>query len=104
MSVEDVKTVDAISIDVDGNIVLTISDHLEWNDEHLLLLQEKLNNYLSFIESGEISESYPPAKDSKIKINVVYKYEPTIEGVLFLSKCSSIISKAGIGFSYELGI
>ena len=101
MSIEHTDTVDLIGTDKTGMVVLTISDHLEWNDEHLLLLQEKLNSYLSFIESGEIFESYPSAKNSNIRIDVVCKYEPTTEGASFLSKCADIITKAGFKFGYE---
>ena len=104
MSIEDTQTVDAIGTEPDGTVVLTISDHLEWNDKHLQLLQEKLNCYLAFVESGEINETYPAAKDSDIKINVICKYEPTTDGKSFLSKCEEIITQAGFGFGYEAGI
>lgn len=39
MSIEDQDSIDAIGIDNEGVVVLTISDHLEWDDKHLLLLQ-----------------------------------------------------------------
>lgn len=47
MSIDQSETVDIISQAPDGTVVLTISDHLEWDaeNEHLLLLQEKLNSY-----------------------------------------------------------
>ena len=101
MSIEDTQTVDAIGTESDGTVVLTISDHLEWNDEHFYLLQEKINSYLSFVESGEIYETYATAKDSDIKINLVCKYQPTTEGASFLSKCTQIITQAGFKFGYE---
>ncbi len=45
---ENLNTIDFISIDKDGNVVLTVSDHLEWDvqNEHLVTLQNKLNVYL----------------------------------------------------------
>ncbi len=41
------------------NVVLYVSDHLEWGEkaeqgEHLQLLQDKLNTYVAFIESGDL--------------------------------------------------
>jgi hypothetical protein len=53
MSVDQTNIVDFISINSSGNVVLTISDHLEWDNEgrHIYILQEKLNKYLAFIES-----------------------------------------------------
>ena len=55
MSVDQTKIIDIISKSKDGEIVLTISDHLDWKNlqEHLLLLQEKINTYLTFLESKE---------------------------------------------------
>ena len=48
MSVDQLDKVDFISKTSEGNVELTISDHLEWDDknEHLLILQNKINAYL----------------------------------------------------------
>ena len=50
MTVEQPGVVDFASIDPVGNAVLTISDHLSWEDVngHLFHLQEKINAYLRF--------------------------------------------------------
>ena len=78
MSIEDKNLIDVISIDKQGILVLTISDHLEWDDknEHLLLLQDKINSYMDFIENGQLAESYPEKADKKIMIQIVFKYYP----------------------------
>ena len=78
MTIEQTDKVDFISTDRDGNTKLTISDHLEWDEEleHLYFLQEKINKYLSFIENGEIYEHRKEAKENDIVINVVCKYKP----------------------------
>lgn len=103
MSVENVKVVDFISIDKEENVVLTISDHLEWDtsNEHLLLLQEKLNSYLHFIEGGELYESYPDAKNRHIVINIVTKYLPSKDGQTFLDRSREVLKAAGYGFSFS---
>ncbi len=68
------KIIDAISISPQGIVVLTISDHIKWdeNNEHLIIIQEKTNAYLEVIESGEIFESYPEAQNRKLKIEIVF--------------------------------
>lgn len=60
MSVEEKNKIDIITSNKQGILVFTISDHLEWgsNNDHLVILQEKINSYLDFIESGQIAESY----------------------------------------------
>lgn len=103
MSVEDSNVIDIIHSEKDGGCVtLTVTDHLEWGDgEHLLKLQDKLNKYLAFVESGEVFEKYPAAKGKAVKINVVCKYHPDSEGERFLNLCQKTITEAGFEFNYE---
>lgn len=100
MTVESTNIVDAIGVDdATGNVVLTITDHLEWaetDNEHLLLLQEKLNTYLSFVESGEILKAYPNAKGRAVLIDVVCKYPLNHHAQDFYKRVASIIEGAGI--------
>lgn len=104
MSIEDQSSVDAIGVNESGIVVLTISDHLEWDDEHLYLLQEKINTYLAFIESGEVYQSYPISKGREFKISVVCKYEPSPTAMKFLSQCTTVINQAGFQFGHEVYI
>ena len=100
MSIDQTEVVDAIGVDDStGQVVLTISDHLEWDNDHLLLLQEKLNTYLSFVESGELLGSYPNAKGREVLINVVCKYPPDQNTEGFLSQVNGIVEGAGMKFN-----
>lgn len=52
MSAVDNGTIDAVVLADDRKgIVLLITNHLEWKDEyqHLMMLQKKINVYISFI-------------------------------------------------------
>lgn len=105
MSIEEVNKVDIIGTDKkSGNIILTISDHLDWDSDiyHEEVLQEKLNGYISFIESGEIYNEYPESKDRKIIIKIVSKYQYPKRGLDFLEKVTPILSSIGVGLEYEL--
>ena len=104
MSIEQLGVIDAVGVeDSSGNVVLTISDHLEWgNNNHLLMLQEKLNTYLSFVESGEIMDTLTDAEGRNILINVVCKYPPDENGIDFLDKITHIVEGAGMSFQYQL--
>jgi len=104
MSIKDSNTVDFISIDLNGNAVLTIADDLEWDEknEHLLLLQEKLNVYLAFIESGEIYEQFPQASNREIGIAIVAKYHPTEIARTFLQRIKDALKDAGYGFEFRV--
>ena len=45
MTIHDPDKIDAIGLEGNSTAVLTISDHLDWDDEnsHLEVLQEKIN-------------------------------------------------------------
>jgi uncharacterized protein DUF6572/type VI secretion system (T6SS) immunity protein Tdi1 len=93
MTIEQRNVVDFISMRSDGRAVLTVSDHLDWvaDRDHLLALQSKLNDYLAFIESGEIYDAYPGARGKDIEIQVVLKHSPSGDGVRFLERAREAI-------------
>ncbi len=97
MSVRQTQSIDAISVEEDsGACVLTITDHLEWgDDQHLFLLQEKLNSYLAFIESGEITEHVEDAQAREIRVDVVMVHEPDDKALDFLRAAAETIKSAG---------
>ena len=103
MSVENRMIIDFIS-EKEDNVILTISDHLEWDEEneHIFLLQEKINAYLIAIESGQLNKKYPNSIGKKVIISVALKYDPDENGVLFLSKVKDTLSNSGYGFSYYI--
>ena len=55
MSIEQSDKIDFISTTKSGKVQLTISDHLEWNDEemHLLILHFR-NALVKIIEDGKV--------------------------------------------------
>lgn len=109
MSILDTKIIDMWGIpkwDL-SKIVLCVSDHLEWGDkaeqgEHLQLLQDKLNAYIAFIESGEIYTEIPGAlgKSPIIRINGLYKLPE--QGEFFIDRAAKVLKEAGIGLEFVL--
>ncbi|RTL41366.1 MAG: hypothetical protein EKK49_02070 [Rhodocyclaceae bacterium] len=101
MTVEQANVIDVIRADARmGCVYLTIADHLEWDGEHLVMLQEKLNSYLAFVESGEINTAYPPSLNCAVAIDLVLKYRPTAEAEAFLAQVTAIVESAGLTFHY----
>ncbi len=105
MSIEQTDVVDFINFnEAENEVVLTISDHLEWGNnvnEHLFLLQEKINSYLRFIESGELLESYPNANGRSSVINIVGKYPLNEKAKAFVDQIKSILSDVGMALRFE---
>ncbi|HGG9734529.1 TPA: DUF6572 domain-containing protein, partial [Neisseria meningitidis] len=67
MSILEENVIDSASIE-NGILILTISDHLKWDNEHLFLLQEKINSYIQYIESGQIFEDFGESSYETIEI------------------------------------
>ncbi len=101
MSVDNLSVIDYIT-EKDNTVILTISDHLQWDEEsdHLFLLQEKINAYLMAIESGQLVSKYPASIGKQVSISVAMKYDPNDIGRLFLLRVKEALLKVGYGFSY----
>jgi hypothetical protein len=108
MSVAEAGVIDMWGIpDWDkSKIELVITDHLGWDAqeemEHLLVLQEKINTYISFIESGEINEAIPAAVGKTPIIRVVGMYELSQQAVAFVDRVTEILRNADIEFEFVL--
>ena len=96
MTVENTSIVDAVGIDVEtGEVRLSIFDHLPWDAAHLSLLQDKINLYLGFIESGEIYVAYPSAKGRPLVIDVFTKFRPNGDAEIFLKRAEAVTANYG---------
>lgn len=99
MALENPNVVDAAGIENgSGLLVLTIADSWDWEDErkHLSSLQEKLNAYFNFIETGEIWESYPDSAGHPIVIDVVGKFEMPQAGIDLLERAAVFAAELGV--------
>ena len=106
MSIADAGTIDAVGInETSGEVVLTITDDLDWADEreHFLILERKINAYLSFIESGEFVEKLPQAQDRKTRIAVYQQTAPPPNAIGVLEALGRFLLERGVYFSYGAG-
>ena len=97
MSVTDRNVIDFAHVD-DDKITLCISDHIPWKDDlvraHLEVLQDKINDYLDFITSGQIYEQY--GNENKIpNIKIIFCYEITGEVENYLNQVKNILHQDG---------
>lgn len=80
MSVIETNKIDAIGISKDNkSLVIMLSDHLDWNNEaaHLYALQEKINAYLSFVETKQYKNLYPGKEFESYIIDIRFKFKTT---------------------------
>ena len=101
----DTKQLDAVGFSKDGRTeMLLLLDHLDWSEEyeHLKLLQEKLNSYLWFIESGQAEMRRPkriiPRAVRQYVIDIRFKYPPSENCLKFLD----VVRQQAAGLKTEI--
>jgi hypothetical protein len=106
MAVDDSTCIDIASVDPKLNhAVLTISDHLEWDEslEHQLTLQNKINAYLRFVESGEMVERLPRMSGLPVYFCIRFLHEPDHDGMIFLERAREVVESAGFHLTFKVG-
>ena len=112
--VETIKTVEEIELDVtsidamgvsDDHLELLLIDENKWieslEEEHLLKLQEKLNNYIYFLESKQYVARYGDKFDKKI-IHITFQYSPSDNGLAFLAAVQKVLQPTDMSLKVEL--
>lgn len=106
MSILQTNVIDFISIDSNRReLVLTISDHLDWEigqEEHLWLLQEKINRYVAYLESGEVLEKFPDARERRVRIAIVGAFHLSALAEEFFKAASQVLAGADLRLSHEV--
>lgn len=105
MTIEQSGIVDMIAVAPDSDVAsLIVSDHWEWgnNDtQHMLRVQEKINEYLSFIEGGTLFEARPDLKGKRLVLRVIGLHQPSITGAAFYQQLREVLADAGYPFVFE---
>ena len=104
MAINNSEVIDFIGVnEMNNEVILTISDHFNWEgvDEHLKALQDKLNSYINFVESGEIFQTYADAINRNIIIEVVGNYKLPTSAVNFYKHTSKILAELNIKLRFK---
>ena len=95
---------DAIGI-VDSHLELLLVDSVGWEAEieavHLEILQEKIKNYIYFLESKQYVERYGDNFDKKV-INITFQYSPSDNGLAFLAAAQKTLQNTDMSLKIEL--
>ena len=100
----DVTSIDAMGVS-DDHLELLLIDENKWiealEEEHLLKLQEKLNNYIYFLESKQYVERYGDKFDKKV-IHITFQYSPSDNGLAFLAAVQKVLQPTDMSLKVEL--
>lgn len=107
MSVTETNKIDIVATRPDSSIVrLVIADHLDWSDfeSHARVLQDKINTYLEFIESGRLAQSMALqlSETPRIHIEVALQHPPTEEANGFFESVRNFLSDVSVAFDVSV--
>jgi hypothetical protein len=107
VTITDVDKIDIVATHPDTSVVkLVITDHLTWDHipDHCRLIQDKLNAYLAFVDSGQLrrlQDQYVP-DSPEIEIVLVVSYEPPAQASEFLTQARTFLANLGLRFEVEV--
>ena len=79
--------VDVVSLSPNGkDVVLSLVETRPWDGDgkNLLDMQEKLKNYLNYVESGQLYKQYPEAKGRKVRFRLHAEHPPDAKTEQFI--------------------
>jgi hypothetical protein len=105
MSIMEAYTIDGMGINEEMNeLNFLITDHLDWEfePEHLLFLQEKINAYIGYIQEKQFEETYPGREFQAYVINIIFQEDVTENCFNFLETVASLVEPLSIRIVIEL--
>lgn len=111
MSITNIKVIDGIGTNKENDaIMLLLCDHLPWEGEnapkvvdHLLLLQQKLNAYVSFLEGGQYKGKYPNLEPKMALIDIRFQHDIPQTCEQFLQTVQDKLGELGIKIEVHVG-
>jgi hypothetical protein len=105
MTIEQTNVVDFVAFSDSGKeVLLVIVDHLTWDEnegEHLLLLQNKLNTYLEFVEAGQLEADFPKARGKEVVVKIAGTYPLSERALKFFNLAKGRIEELGLELRFE---
>ena len=89
----------------EAEVRLVIVDHLDWADEleHFRLLQDKLNAYIAFFETGQLFESHPESRGKSASIHIAFQHTPTSHAEEHLLRpASTVVESVGLSLTWSV--
>jgi len=101
-AIEDTGKVDLISLNKEKTeVTLSLIQQLPWDQRSLGLLKSKMNGYVEFIDSGQLSRSVPEARGKSVVVHVSYFEEPNAAAEAFLKTMRQTLSVKMISLTWS---
>lgn len=107
MSISDSTVIDSMGLSkTENKIILLITDHLPWDEdfeyEHLMMLQDKINMYLTFIENKQYEDVYGKKQVEGYIIKIAFKYDITENCKKFLRTANNYLATMKIVIEIDI--
>ena len=112
MAIDNTNIIDGIGIDESRSAVcLLLADHLKWEQDdnslseydHLMLLQDKINAYIAYLESKQYTQQYPNVVFEMAVIEIHFNYDISDNCEKFLNAVQDQIGQYGIKIEAHIG-
>lgn len=107
MALSNLNVVDATSISTEQKrVILTIVDDISWDTtpeekkKHIKMVETKINNYLSYIKSGQVLDNYPESVGYGVAIVIQCQYPITVKVKEIYGKIADSLKHFDIIFGY----
>lgn len=106
MSILETNKIDLVARKPNSKVVkLVIADHLTWEelDAHKRLIQDKINTYLEFVESGKLLRMKEPIipPSPEVWVTLALKYKPSEEAKVFLFQVEEFLKQQRLVFEVQ---
>lgn len=103
MAVTEKDVVDSVAYENDL-LLLQLYDHLDFDGEfekdHMMMLQDKLNTYIWYIDSKQYRETYPEKEFNNYLIKIFFVFEPSVLCRDFIIHVNKRLSNTKIKIEY----
>ena len=104
MSVVEVDKIDGMGKSKEKNeLIFLLTDHLSWENEydHLMILQDKINAYLGFVESKQFKETYPQDEFDSYVIEIHFQNAMSENCFKFLDVVANQVEELNVRIRVE---
>ncbi len=105
MAITEKDVIDSVAYE-NNQLLLQLYDHLDFDEEfekdHLLMLQDKLNTYIWYIDSKQYEDTYSQKRFDGFTIRVFFMFEPSELCIKFISHVNERLSNTGIRVEYAV--
>ncbi len=105
MAIDNIDTIDSVAYESD-KLILQLYDHLDFEDkfeyDHMVMLQDKLNTYIWYIDSKQYQNTYYGKEFSYFIINIFFMFEPTELCKKFLENINLKLLDINIHINYSV--